>query len=72
MNGFNDAHPQKATDHTVLLVYNTSIVTKIFTFQLPGWCALEVPQNNLVSSSLGNPLGCSLKAGKSRSKIPTP
>ena len=39
MNRFNDTHPQKATDHTVLMVYNTSIDTKIFTFQLPGWCA---------------------------------
>ena len=38
MNRFNDTHPQKATDHTVLMVYNTSIDTKIFTFQLPGWC----------------------------------
>ena len=40
MKGFNDTHLQKATDHTVLMVYNTSIVTKIFTFQLPGWCDL--------------------------------
>ena len=40
MNRFNDTHPQKATDHTVLMVYNTSIDTKIFTFQLPGWCAM--------------------------------
>ena len=39
MNGINDTHPQKATDRTVLMVYNTSIVTKIFTFPLPGWCA---------------------------------
>ena len=43
MNRFNDTHPQKATDHTVLMVYNTSIDTKIFTFQLPGWCDRRPP-----------------------------
>ena len=31
-------HPQKATDHTVLLVYNTSMGITIFIIRLPGWC----------------------------------
>ena len=38
MNGFEVIHGWNATDHTVLLVYNTSMGMKIFTFWLPGWC----------------------------------
>ena len=41
MNGFEVTHPWNPTDNTDLLVYNTSIDTKNFTFQLPGWCAQE-------------------------------
>ena len=40
MNGFEVIHGWNATDHTVLLVYNTSMGMKIFTFWLPGWCAI--------------------------------
>ena len=50
MNGFNDTHPQKATDHTVLMVYNTSIDTKIFTCQLPGWCESSLSLYNFTFS----------------------
>ena len=42
MNGFEVTHPWNHTDDTVLLVYNTSIDTKIFTFQLPGWCVVQL------------------------------
>ena len=49
MNGFNDTHPQKATDLTVLMVYNTSIVTKIFTFQLPGWCGFSPQKPSILN-----------------------
>ena len=38
MNGFEVIHGWNATDHTVLLVYNTSMGMKIFTFWLPGLC----------------------------------
>ena len=38
MNGFEVTHPWNRTDDTVLLVYNTSMDTKIFTFGLPGQC----------------------------------
>ena len=41
MNGFEVTHPWNRTDDTVLLVYNTSMDTKIFTFGLPGQCARE-------------------------------
>ena len=44
MNGFEVTHPWNPTDHMVLLVYNTSIVTKIFTFHLPGWCEQEAQE----------------------------
>ena len=40
MNGFEVIHGWNATDHTVLLVYNTSMGMKIFTFWLPGWCVV--------------------------------
>ena len=42
MNGFEVTHPWNRTDDTVLLVYNTSMDTKIFTFGLPGQCDLEI------------------------------
>ena len=38
MNGFEVTHPWNRTDEMVLLVYNTSTETKIFTFGLPGQC----------------------------------
>ena len=38
MNGFEVTHPWNRTDDTVLLVYNMSMDTKIFTFGLPGQC----------------------------------
>ena len=38
MNGFEVTHPWNRTDDTVLLVYNTSMDTNIFTFGLPGQC----------------------------------
>ena len=38
MNGFEVTHPWNPTDYTVLLVYNMSMDTKIFTFGLPGQC----------------------------------
>ena len=41
MNGFEVTHPWNRTDDTVLLVYNTSMDTKIFTFGLPGQCAWD-------------------------------
>ena len=41
MNGFEVTHPWNPTDDTVLLVYNMSMDTKIFTFGLPGQCALD-------------------------------
>ena len=41
MNGFEVTHPWNRTDDTVLLVYNTSMDTKIFTFGLPGQCELD-------------------------------
>ena len=41
MNGFEVTHPWNRTDDTVLLVYNTSMDTKIFTFGLPGQCDIN-------------------------------
>ena len=53
MNRFNDTHPQKATDHTVLMVYNTSIDTKIFTFQHPdGVNCTDPPVSQVLQSEL--------------------
>ena len=42
MNRFKVTHPWKATANTVLLVYNTCQCIKIFTFRLPGKCALDL------------------------------
>ena len=47
MNGFEVIHGWNATDHTVLLVYNTSMGMKIFTFWLPGWCVISYYDPNL-------------------------
>ena len=47
MNGFEVIHGWNATDHTVLLVYNTSMGMKIFTFWLPGWCDLGKAENGI-------------------------
>ena len=44
MNGFKVTHPWNRTDDTVLLVYNMSMDMKIFTFGLPGQCALNLFQ----------------------------
>ena len=41
MNGFEVTHPWNRTDNTVLLVYNTSMDMKIFTFGLPGQCVCQ-------------------------------
>ena len=41
MNRFKVTHPWKATDNTLLMVYDTCPVTKIFTFKLPGGCDLK-------------------------------
>ena len=40
MNRFKVTHPWKATGNTLLMVYDTCPVTKIFTFKLPGGCEM--------------------------------
>ena len=44
-------HPWNRTDDTVLLVYNTSMDTKIFTFGLPGQC-----EGNILFGFIGSEL----------------
>ena len=51
MNRFKVTHPWKATGNTLTRVYDTCLVTKIFTFKLPGGCA-QIHSSRLVFVSV--------------------
>ena len=51
MNGFEVTHPWNRTADTVLLVYNMSMDTKIFTFGLPGQCVEDRQVQHIFESN---------------------